>query len=113
MRTGTGRRVGSSRSRVVRKPWGSATGSLHDPVPHVGTVEVEALCLGGGADVEDALVVAGKDEREALAGGRPVVEQGLCDRRAGPPHVPLEQATQRRVVVGTQRPEVDELAVDE
>jgi hypothetical protein len=56
---GTGRRAGSSRSRWFRKPWGSATGSLHDPVPDLRAVEVEALGLRLGTDVEDALVVAG------------------------------------------------------
>src|SRR6476620_7380930 len=99
MRTGTGRRVGSSRSRVVRKPWGSATGSLHDPVPHVGSVEVEALGRGLAPDVEDTLVVARQHECDALTGTGPVVEQALGDGRVGPSRVALEQLTQRRVVL--------------
>src|SRR6478609_12224016 len=113
MRTGTGRRAGSSRSRVVRKPWGSATGSLHDPVPHFGSVGVEALLLRLGPDVEDTLEVAREHEREALARSRPVVEQRLCHRRLGPRDVALEQLAQRTLVLVAQREEVDHLAVDE
>src|SRR5687768_7606876 len=102
MRTGTGRRAGSSRSRVLRKPWGSATGSLHDSVPDLGAVEVEALGLGGGTHVEDTLVVAGKDEREAATGRLPVLEQ---PRRHGGSRVlavALEKATDDVDVVRTQ-----------
>src|SRR6478752_5358541 len=113
MRTGTGRRAGSSRSRVVRKPWGSATGSLHDPVPHFGSVEVEALLLGLGPDVEDTLEVAREHEREPLARSLPVVEQGAGDGRLGPPDVALEQLAERLLVGGPERQEVDHLAVDE
>ncbi len=43
---GTGRRGGSSRSRTLRKPFGSATGHLHDPGPDDVAVEVEPLGLG-------------------------------------------------------------------
>ena len=67
----TGRRGGSSRSRVCRKPWGSATGGLHDPAPHLGAVGVEPSASACGPHVEDALVVAGQDPGEAACGRGP------------------------------------------
>src|SRR5690606_8373893 len=99
----TGRRAGSSRSRVLRKPWGSATGSLHDPVPDLGAVQVEALGLGCGTHVEDTLVVAGKDEREAATGRLPALEQPGRDGRAGVLAVALEQAADDVDVARAQR----------
>src|SRR6187200_3450366 len=109
MRTGTGRRVGSSRSRTLRKPCGSATGRLHDPLPDLRAVEVEALRLGRGADVEDTLVVARKHDGEPVPALRPGLEEPFGHRRLGPVAVRLEQAAKDLLVVVPQRNQVDEV----
>src|SRR5665647_3875414 len=72
-RTGTGRRLGSSRSRLDRNPRGSATRGLHDSLPHVGAVEVKTLGLGLGTNVQDTLIVTWQDEGELALDVVPVL----------------------------------------
>src|SRR5215204_1896877 len=64
MRTGTGRRAGSSRSVVFRKPLGSATCHLQDSGPDDIAVGVQPLGDGGLTGLQHSRVVAGQHADE-------------------------------------------------
>src|SRR5256886_5053089 len=109
IRTGTGRRAGSFRP-YRRKPWGSAI--LASSSRHNRVVDVVTGGLGGPDGFHHLLVVPRHDHGELLDRGHPPVEEPGGDRRAGLLVVPLDQVTQGPLVVGGQRFEVDQLAVD-
>src|SRR5690606_40167428 len=77
MRTGTGRRAGSSRSVALRKPLGSATGHLQDAGPDDVAVGVEPLGAGVLTGLEDGGVVARHDAHEVRRLRLEVVQQPL------------------------------------
>src|SRR5450759_5879971 len=111
-RTGTGRRLGSSRSRVDRNPRGSATRGLHDSLPHVGAVEVKTLGLGLGTNVQDTLIVTWQDEGELALDVVPVREQPSGNRRFGPTTMSGQKLLHDLNIELTQGHEVHELTVD-
>src|SRR5665811_967382 len=111
-RIGTGRRLGSSRTRVDRNPCGSATGSLHDPFPYLGAVEVEPLGLRGCANVQNPLVVARQDESETALVVVPACEQPSGDSGLGPLTMLGQQLVHDLHVTVTQRHQIDEVVVD-
>src|SRR5664280_2678906 len=111
-RTGTGRRLGSSRSRVDRNPRGSATRGLHDSLPHVGAVEVKTLGLGLGTNVQDTLIVTRQDEGELTLDVVPVREQPSGNGGLGPPTMSGQKLQHDLLITLTQRQEVGHLTVD-
>src|SRR5665647_3878226 len=108
---GTGRCWGSSRSRVDRKPRGSATRSLHDPLPHVGAVEVKPFGLGRCPNVEDTLIVTRQDQGELALDVLPVRQQPSGNRGLGPPAMSCQKLLHDLHVAFTQRHEIDQLMV--
>src|SRR3954454_8875473 len=98
-RTGTGRRAGSSRSVVFRKPLGSATGHLQNSVPYNVAVGVQALgncCVTG---FEHRGVVARKHLGEAIERGVALLEQSLGEGGSGLVDV-LAQQIEKDLAVG-------------
>src|SRR5665648_64176 len=95
-----------------KNPRGSATRSLHDPLPHVGAVEVEPLGLGRRANVQDTLIVTWQDQGEFTLDVVPVGEQPPGDGGLGPPTMSDQKLMHDLHVALTQRHEVDQLEVD-
>src|SRR5690606_35886949 len=75
MRTGTGRRGWSSRSVVLRKPLGSATGHLQDAGPDDVAVRVESLLGRLLAGLQHRGVVARQDTDEVRDLGVEIVQE--------------------------------------
>ena len=106
MRTGTGRRGGSSRSVTFRKPFGSATRHLQDAVPDDVAVGVEPLGDRLLAGLQHGRVVAREHADEVVELGLEVREQRRRERRVGLGDVLLEQVAQD---LGVARSELAEL----
>src|SRR5665647_1158922 len=111
-RIGTGRRLGSSRTRVDRNPCGSATGSLHNPFPYLGAVEVESLGLRGSANVQNPLVVTRKDESETALVVVPACEQPSGDGGLSPLPMLDQELVYDLYVIAAQRHQIDKIVID-
>src|SRR5690606_36607684 len=94
MRTGTGRRAGSSRSVTFRKPLGSATGHLQDPAPDCVAIRIDTGCLGFLAHGLHCREVAWQYSYEFGCHDIEVVQHPLSQWRLGTLGVLGEQAAQ-------------------
>src|SRR5882757_6235546 len=106
-RSGTGRRCGVSRTVILRKPRGSATGGRHDR-----GVDVLARLFGGSDGGEHSLVVARHHLDEVLQLILPIGQNALAHRRIGGVDVRYEHVLQPFDVVVVEYLQFDHLGVE-
>src|SRR4051812_26273712 len=90
-RSATGRRAGSSRSCVLRKPFGSATSYLHDARPHDVAIGVQTFVDSCLSCCENGRVITRENLRETRDRLIHVLEESLGDGRTGLREVTLEK----------------------